>query len=240
MDPAYLPVHVGKARSDLNLGYQSDADGANISLKNESYCELTAIYWAWKNLQADAIGLSHYRRYFRGDAPGPSGSNVLSGNQMTEIMAKSDIAIGRPRNYVVETVESHYRHGHHGSDLDAVRMILADAAPDYVPSFEAVMQSRRLSLYNMFLMRAEVFNSYAAWLFPILEASEPLIDNAKRDSYQRRTQGYLGERLLNVWVRANMREFRVKLLPIVNTEGEPKLTKGVNMLRRKVSGSRRA
>ena len=59
----YLPIHVGREGKE-DLGYQGDNQGENISLKNSNYCELTGLYWAWKNLQCDVIGLSHYRRYF--------------------------------------------------------------------------------------------------------------------------------------------------------------------------------
>ena len=64
-DSMYLPVHVGRALyPDREFGYQSDAEGDNISIKNPYYCELTALYWAWKNLKADYVGLAHYRRHF--------------------------------------------------------------------------------------------------------------------------------------------------------------------------------
>ena len=40
----YLPVHVGRALyPDREFGYQSDAEGDNISIKNPYYCELTAL-----------------------------------------------------------------------------------------------------------------------------------------------------------------------------------------------------
>lgn len=62
-DDVYLPIQVGAAGKE-SLGWQRDDEGDNISAKNPNYCELTALYWAWKNLKADYIGLCHYRRYF--------------------------------------------------------------------------------------------------------------------------------------------------------------------------------
>ena len=62
-DPVYLPVHVGAEGKD-SIGYTPDNTGENISAKNPYFCELTGLYWAWKNLDADFIGLVHYRRYF--------------------------------------------------------------------------------------------------------------------------------------------------------------------------------
>ncbi|MBQ7215998.1 MAG: DUF4422 domain-containing protein [Synergistaceae bacterium] len=69
-----LPIQVGKALTDTDLHMQADneVNGQpcdNISAKNESYCELTAIYWAWKNLKkiypdVKYVGLFHYRRFF--------------------------------------------------------------------------------------------------------------------------------------------------------------------------------
>ena len=61
-DDVYIPIHCGKAVSKVNLGIQGDDTGDNISTKNPNYCELTAMYWAWKNLKdcaiTDAISIS--------------------------------------------------------------------------------------------------------------------------------------------------------------------------------------
>lgn len=64
-DNVYLPLHVGRVMEGaVDLGYLGDNTGDNISGKNKDYCELTGIYWAWKNIAADYIGISHYRRQF--------------------------------------------------------------------------------------------------------------------------------------------------------------------------------
>ena len=62
-DNIYLPIQVG-AEGKQSFGFQRDDAGENISSANPRMCELTAVYWAWKNLNADYIGLVHYRRHF--------------------------------------------------------------------------------------------------------------------------------------------------------------------------------
>ena len=234
-DTFYMPIHVGSALSDESFGYQRDDTGSNISQLNKSYCELTAMYWAWKNLDSEIIGLNHYRRYFAGKAVGPNNSRILSGAEADVLMRDNDIVIGRPRNYLIETVDSHYRNGHHGGDLDTLRAVIAEQSPDYCDAYDSVFNGRRLSLYNMFLMKREHFDLYAAWLFAVLHGVDGRITNASRSAYQQRTFGYLGERLLNVWTTAHADTMKVKTLNVVNTEGEPKLEKAFGLVQRKLT-----
>lgn len=64
-DDVFFPIHVGKKNNpNLNLEIQGDDTGDNISDMNPLYCEMTAIYWGWKNLKVDYVGLCHYRRFF--------------------------------------------------------------------------------------------------------------------------------------------------------------------------------
>jgi len=236
VDAMYLPVQVGRVLAEADLGYQSDAEGQNISELNRAYCELTALYWAWKNLDADAVGLSHYRRYFSGTAAGPRGSRVMSSDEAADALKRADLVLAKPRNYVLETIESHYRHGHYGEDLDVLRETISRLSPRYSDAFEHVMKGRQLSLYNMFLTSRQNFEDIASWLFAVLEDASKSIDNESRSDYQQRTFGYLGERLLNVWARAHQDSLRIHYARVVNTEGEPKVQKAFSLLKRKVSG----
>lgn len=63
-DDIFIPIHVGSKLSNKSLNILRDDSGDNISELNPFYCEMTAVYWAWKNSQdLDYIGLCHYRRY---------------------------------------------------------------------------------------------------------------------------------------------------------------------------------
>ena len=62
-NPLLLPIQVGSALAERRLpDMLHDDEGIHISGKNKSYCEMTAQYWAWKNLRADYYGFFHYHR----------------------------------------------------------------------------------------------------------------------------------------------------------------------------------
>lgn len=57
----YIPIQVG-AVYNKDLGIQKDSDGDNISVDNPYCSEMSAMYWIWKNVDADYKGLFHYKR----------------------------------------------------------------------------------------------------------------------------------------------------------------------------------
>ena len=60
-DTVYRPIQAG-SHSDTFDGFLQDHTGDNIADRNRRLCELTAAYWAWKNLEYDWLGLVQYRR----------------------------------------------------------------------------------------------------------------------------------------------------------------------------------
>lgn len=239
-DNFYAPIHVGHARNPIDLGYLVDDLGENISQKNNSYCELTAQYWAWKNLSSDFVGLSHYRRYFKGTQRGPNSKMILSEGDARTLLGRSELVLAKPRNYMIETIESHYVNSHFGEDLEVVRDALNAVAPETVSCHDSVLRGREMSLFNMFLMSRAELHHYSEWLFAVLEECEKHIDNGSRSIYEQRTFGYLSEILLNVWKEHRSSDLRISYLPVVNTEGEPKIRKGIAMVKRKLNRSQLA
>ena len=61
--PLCGPIQCGSAINPKIDNVLYDDSGENISLKNREYCELTAHYFAWKNIVADYYGFCHYRRF---------------------------------------------------------------------------------------------------------------------------------------------------------------------------------
>ena len=218
-DEVYLPLHVG-AEGKADLGYTKDNTGDNISAKNPNFCELTGMYWAWKNLSCEYIGLCHYRRYF---AHVPKSSNltdkkkaIFSKVDYEKLLQTCDVILPQKRNYYIETVRSHYEHAHHKSDLDEVEKIIAEKFPAYSETFDKVMSRTKLHILNMFVMKKALFDEYCQWLFPVEFALEKKIDVSYYDPYNSRVFGFLSERLFNVWLEK--RNLKIAEVNVVNLE----------------------
>ncbi|MGN0620888.1 MAG: DUF4422 domain-containing protein [Porcipelethomonas sp.] len=180
-DPMYLPLHVGK-EGKKELGYQGDNTGDNISSKNPSYCELTGLYWAWKNLDCDYIGLAHYRRHFSMSKKekDPFG-NVLNSEEAAEILSRYPLIVPKKRKYYIETLYSHYAHTHYAEHLDVTKEIIAQKYPEYLKSCCKVYDQTYGHMFNMMIMRKDLFDSYCEWLFDILFELEKRIGSMSNE-----------------------------------------------------------
>ncbi|MDE3282999.1 MULTISPECIES: DUF4422 domain-containing protein [Lacticaseibacillus] len=237
-DPVYLPIFVGSSlHSEIPDGYQRDDQGINISDKNPHYNEVTAIYWASQNLNADAIGLVHYRRYFsnRSFAQKKDFSSILRESQIEDLLKRSSIIVPKPRNYYIETIESHYRHSHSAIGIDALYEIIAQQPAEYRESFSKVMHSKQAHMFNMFIMRREEFMAYSSWLFSVLFAVEAKIDFSKLQGNESRVMGFLAELLMDTWLLANNKTFLE--CPVIFMENEHIVKKARNLILNKLTGT---
>ena len=169
----YMPILVGAVKNyKPGINYQRDDEGKNISSKNPNYNELTAVYWAWKNLKdIDAIGLVHYRRLFFDSKP-YSLKNVLSVKKIEKLLTTYDVIVPKKRNYYIETNYSHYIHAHHKKPLNKTRDIIAENYPQYLSNFDKVMHRRKAHMFNMFIMKKKAFYSYCNFIFGVLSKLE--------------------------------------------------------------------
>jgi hypothetical protein len=262
----YVPLQVGakgrlpiKALNNQNvldpsgsyahpLEFQRDDTGEEISAKNPYFCELTGAYWAWKNLDADLLGLVHYRRYFSAASRSYIRTHawqdcvlneaelqtILSGyaeslygdstDPMQELLQNGVLIVPKKRHYYIETLYSHYSHTLEEEHLDLCRKILAKMEPTYVEAFDQAMKQTWGYMWNMMIASRSVYDRYMNWLFPILEELEKRIDLTGLTPFQQRLFGRVSELLFNVWVyyesRLKSSSLLMLELPVLHTEPE--------------------
>ncbi|MGN8629379.1 DUF4422 domain-containing protein [Lactobacillus amylovorus] len=229
----YLPVLVGAAKNyEPGIEYQRDDEGENISAKNPNYNELTAVYWAWKNLKdIDAIGLVHYRRLFFDSKP-YNLDNVISIENVEKLLTKYDVILPKKRNYYIETNYSHYIHAHHKEPLDKTREIIVQYYPNYLSNYDKVMHRTQAHMFNMFIMKREAFDSYCQFVFSVLKRLEDKIDISDYSVQEARVFGYISELLMDVWLETN--NYPATEVKWEQLGGKKNFQKAVSLVERKI------
>lgn len=232
-DPLYIPVRVGAEGKDETFGFTPDNTGENISSKNANYCELTGLYWAWKNLNCEYLGLAHYRRHFTILTGTSDRRDVLSLDQVRSLVGDVDVLLPTPRNYWIETNYQQYVHAHHAEDLDETKRIIEEKYPDYIKAYDSCMKKTTGHRFNMFIMKKELADAYCTWLFDILFELEKRLNISGYSKNDQRVFGFVSERLLDVWLETN--GIKYKNIPYIFLEKENWITKGVNFILRKIN-----
>lgn len=192
-DKMYFPVHVG-AYGKKSIGYQRDDEGENISSLNPYFCELTGLYWAWKNLAEDYIGLVHYRRLFT------MNGHILTESDIRPYLGKIKVFTPTKRKYYIETLKSHYDHTHYPEHLDVTKSVVKKLYPEYLNAYEKAISRRWGYMFNMMIMKKELLNDYCTCLFNILNEVFKQIDTTDYPSFTKRYVGRMSEILFNVWL----------------------------------------
>lgn len=207
---SFLPISAGS----LNSNIQSDNTGDNISEKNPRYGELTAVYWAWKNLKnVDIIGMSHYRRFLMTRSSGfvkthydITWENFLDLNYNPKVfetdLKKYDFVVSKKWHFEGKTIESQYLEHHpFPEDLQLLRSILLDLHLEAVPFYDEYLKGSDTYTCCLFVTSWEQFDKLCSWMFPVLFELEKRLDFSKYNVYQQRMIAFLYERLLNVYFK---------------------------------------
>lgn len=230
------PIQVGTSiNGELYPDTFHDNTGDNISDKNGMYCELTAQYWAWKNLDADYYGFMHYRRYFSFN-PVPleedSMGNVLfpklderakkrlklDDSTIANVVPRYDIICTTPQRVSKlgqgKTVYEHLKNSPHHllSDLEVVLKIIDEKYPEYLEAAQKYLKSEYGYFCNMYIMKKDIFIAYSEWLFGILKEHEKCVNLSEYDVDEFRVSGFLGERLWGIyltWLKDNDKTIKI-------------------------------
>lgn len=211
----YIPIQVG-AEGKEKLGYLTDNTGENISSKNPNFCELTGIYWIWKNRSDEYKGLVHYRRYFGKSNLRNNFSDIYSYDELVEMLDCVDVVLPYIERFKQNARDEILISCCTEEAFGKLEGIIKEKYPEYIIAFKTYFSNNKSSLFNMMFCRKEVFDEYSEWLFDILFELEKSMDLNALDEYRKRLYGFLAERLLNIWIAK--KKLRVKHVCVVHTE----------------------
>lgn len=200
--PDYMfPIQVGADCCDVRVADLADNTGEHISERNGNYCELTALYWMWKNKLAvngtadgeagQYYGLCQYRRGF----------DLKEDDLLRLVDNDVDVVLPYPLPYEPDI---HVHHERYIKEVDwrAMLQALRELQPEYAETFPEMLRQRYLYNYNVILAKKSVLRDYCDWLFPILERTEALSE-PKGCERSDRYIGYMGETLETLYFMKN-------------------------------------
>lgn len=230
-----IPIHVGRAimaekkdESSIEKYHYlcaqmiGDDTGENISKKNGSYNEMTALYWAWKNYDKIGspthIGLMHYRRHFDINKMNQRSAYYecnsinsvddylnnelgLTNTNLDNILSEFDFIVSKP--YYKSSVYEHYKESHRIEELDLAIKIVKEDFPKYYKACKKYMYGHNVYFCNMFILPKEIFFEYCEFIFGVLNKYEELVDiTGKRLFISERITGVFIQYLLDKGLRA--------------------------------------
>lgn len=224
----FVPIHVGAAKSSWESGLLRDDTGDSISQLNPKYCELTGLYWAWKNYLPDhpevrCIGLCHYRRFLDPFRAGKSGfpfrhesfkrfSRTFSSwdfQSLSRCFESADVVlptkIDLRKSWLYdrrrETVYSQMCRKKLAPAMDAMIAELIHRHPGHATEISEFYLGPSFHCCLTFVMKRDVFQVFAEWMFSFLNdlASSP-DEMIRANVLSSRAVGFLAERLVDVWL----------------------------------------
>ena len=239
----FVPVQVGTALAGRELpDMLHDNEGENISELNPMYCELTAQYWAWKNLDLDYYGFCHYRRYFnlsdRMYKEDPYGNIIeeyidkytakkyaWNDDAVRALTSDYDIIITERKDISASPwrFKSSYEHYKKApllleKDYQMMLDIIDEKYPEYSDDAHKFAEGSVTCFCNMYILRKDLFFSYCEWMFDVLKEFCARTDMTHYSTEALRTPGHLSERLFNIYLNhllAAKPELRLKELQCV-------------------------
>ena len=207
-DEVYNPIHVGKKLSNTDLGYIGDNTGDNISEKNQYYSEMTAQYWAWKNVhKVEFIGFCHYRKYFETTFTEQNVEDIFK-DGIDVVMAGPVVRNFGRLDFLKEFMSS--------EDIAIMLYVVKKKYPDYYQTVSEYAYGYKDYPMNMFVCRKSLFDEYAKWIFSILFECEKYIKLSPY-SRARRIYGYIAEFLMPVYFIHN--RCKIKCINYANENG---------------------
>lgn len=193
--PYEVPIQAGAAIAEKSIAKVKDNTGGNISTKNRMYCEMSAVYWIWKNTNHDWIGIEHYRRHL-----------LVKPEMLTD-----DIDVILPLPYICYPDEmTQFLRFTTENVKDAMFRTLEAVHPDRFEEYKEILYGEYQYTYNLLCARKWVFDEYCSWFFEITEFMEDNYATKVPELVETRAFSYVAEVLTNLYFMSHQKDLRIR------------------------------
>jgi len=224
----YQPLQVGSGKTFLPV---RDNTGDNIAELNPIYCEMTGVYWIWKNADlTDYVGICQYRRRL----PFKDAAEVENIFKSSDVIAAEPLRVGG-------SLYEQYARCHCRADMELTERIIREKYPEYAKGFDAyIKRSGSLFYSNGFILRRQDFLDYCDFYFgfaaefrkrrgwdtvekAVSDVEAEMIRGERKKSrglgYQSFVLGFLSERMLTLFLLTRFGPKRIKTVQYKKYEG---------------------
>lgn len=178
-------------------------EGENIDNLNPWFCELTGLYWIWKNSKEDIVGLEHYRRYFVNRR-----NQLLSEDEIRSILETSDIICIRANYSYRKPPVTWLQKNDKWYDMQKfLAFTKVYVGNDYYNACVDHLHGNWHALGNMFICKKELIDEYCNFMFDLTFAYVHAEEHYKRN-IPGRIVGYFTEFLFGAWLTYNNKKIK--------------------------------
>lgn len=188
-------IQAGAVIAGSKIAEITDDTGRNISEKNRMYCEMSAVYWIWKNTNHDWIGIEHYRRHLL----------------VKPEMLSDDIDAIMPLPYICYPNEmAQFLRFTTENVKDAMFRALEALHPKEFEEYEKILYGKYQYTYDLVCARKYVFDNYCRWFFEITEYMEKNFSEEVPELIETRAFSYVAEVLTNLYFMYHQNDLRIR------------------------------
>jgi RNase H-fold protein (predicted Holliday junction resolvase) len=202
-------------------------ENSRLKSLDRAYGEMAKIYKAYSlyksgQMSSKYVGINHYRRYF---------GFLDNIPNMDDIFKDYDLVLkDKYVFYYGKTLKENYCLTHICKNFEEMIDIIKELRPEY---YQAALNASNMEYIfpaNIFIMKKEDFIKYGDFMFQILFEfdkrhnfkSDQDVEKYVKKNYNRsdvmsqtRLQGYLAERISNIFYMKNFNFERIKIMPVI-------------------------
>jgi len=183
-------------------------EGDNIDFLNPWYCELTGLYYLWKHVDDEIVGLEHYRRYFVNNR-----GRLLSENEIKKELEVYDILCIKSPGYSKRfPVINWFIKNNKLADIKKF-LIFAKAYvnENYYNECWKILNSDHHAMCNMFICKKELIDEYCEFIFD-LTTNYMEAEKYYNRKLPKRILGYFTEFLFEAWLKIHNKKYKFQKL----------------------------